>query len=137
MCDYSLQTIASRPAKVGDKLVTTRFWDRITRGFSALTEPTVAVCLLPGTELAFETEVEYDHFYGDFRNRKIGASVARFRHLDQGRPNVHHDALEFPNGKLLLLTELSEGQHATVLQLPADASNMSNPAKKQANVAVR
>src|SRR5216110_2508465 len=101
MCDYSLQAIASRPAKVGDKLVTTRFVDRITRGFSALTEPNVAVCLLPGTELAFEKQVEHDHFYGDFHNRKVGASVAQFRKVDPGRANVHHDALEFPNGKIL------------------------------------
>jgi hypothetical protein len=99
MCDYSLQAIASRPAQVVDKLVTTRFLDRITRGFSALTEPSVAVCLLPGTDVAFEREVEYDHFYGDFRNRNVGASVAQFRQVDQGRENMHHDALEFPNGK--------------------------------------
>ena len=124
MCDYSLQAIASRPAKVGDKLITTRFLDCITRGFSALAEPNVAVCLRPGTEVAFEKEVEYEHFYGDFRNRKVGASVAQFRQVDQDRANVHHDALEFPSGKILLVTELSEGQHATVLQLPAASRNV-------------
>jgi hypothetical protein len=32
---------------------------------------------------------------------------------------VHHDALEFPNGESVLVTRLYEGQHATVLQLPA------------------
>ena len=53
MCDYSLHLVASRPAKVGDKLVTTRFNNSLTRGFAAVGEPHVAVCLLPGTEVAF------------------------------------------------------------------------------------
>ena len=60
MCDYSLHFVASRPAKVGDRLVSTRFRNSITRGFAAIGEPHIAVCLLPGTELAFENEVEYD-----------------------------------------------------------------------------
>ena len=34
-------------------------------------------------------------------------------------PDVHHDALEFPKGQIVLITRLSEGQRATVLQLPA------------------
>jgi hypothetical protein len=34
-------------------------------------------------------------------------------------PNTHHDALEFPNGQILLVNRLCEGQHVTVLQLPA------------------
>ena len=33
----------------------------------------------------------------------------------------HHDALEFPDGEMVLLTHLMEGQQATVLQLPASA----------------
>jgi hypothetical protein len=119
MCDYSLHHVASRPAQVGDVLVTTKFRDSITRGFSAVGAPNVAVCLLPGTEIAFEQDVEYDHFLAFFQNRKVGASVARFRQIDQSRPHVHHDALEFPNGKVVLLTQLSEGQRAKVLQLPA------------------
>ena len=55
MCDYSLHTVTSRPAKVGDKLVSTEFRNSVTRGFSAVGDPTVAVCLRPGTEIAFET----------------------------------------------------------------------------------
>jgi hypothetical protein len=52
MCDFSLEFVASRPARVGDKLVSTRFDNSFTRGFAAIGEPEVAVCLLPGTELA-------------------------------------------------------------------------------------
>ena len=66
MCDYSLDFVASRPAKVGDKLVSTQFNGSITRGFAAVGEPGVAVCLLPGTELAFEKDVEYEPRFHPF-----------------------------------------------------------------------
>jgi hypothetical protein len=57
MCDYSLHAVASRPAKVGEALITTTFRGTSTRGFASEGEPGVAVCLLPGTELAFNEEV--------------------------------------------------------------------------------
>jgi len=123
MCDYSLHHVTSRPAKVGDKLVTTQFNNSITRGFAAVGEPNVAVCLLPGTEVAFEKEIEFERGFGLFsswrREKRIGDKVARFRQLNADKPNMHHDALEFPNGEIVLVTRLCEGQHATVLQLPA------------------
>jgi len=53
MCDYSLRVVASRPAKVGDKLISTSFPQTATRGFVSIDDRDVAVCLLPGTELAF------------------------------------------------------------------------------------
>jgi len=53
MCDYSLHNVTSRPAKIDDKLVSTKFSCSTTRGFAAVGEPNVAVCLLPGTEVAF------------------------------------------------------------------------------------
>ena len=56
MCDFSLQSTQSRPAKIGDKL-TTRNFGTGTRGFAAPEDPRTAVCLLPGTELAFSKEV--------------------------------------------------------------------------------
>ena len=117
MCDYSLHLVASRPAKVGDKLVSTRFPQTITRGFASVGERNVAVCLLPGTELALEKEVQCETAFV-FRS-KFGHTVAKFREINKGKSNVHHDALEFPDGKIVLLTHLCEGQHATVLQLPA------------------
>jgi hypothetical protein len=51
--------------------------------------------------------------------KKIDHKVARFRQVNKDRPAVHHDALEFPDGQLVLVTRLCEGQKATVLQLPA------------------
>ena len=56
MCDYSLHNVKSRPAKVGDKL-TTRNFNTGTRGFAAPEDASTAVCVLPGTELAFAKEV--------------------------------------------------------------------------------
>jgi hypothetical protein len=119
MCDYSLHLIASRPAKVGDKLVATDFVKSITRGFSAAGEPEVAVCLLPGTELAFENEVQYDRAFSLFGRACVEQKVARFRQLNMDDPHVHHDALEFPGGQIVMVTRLLPGQRATVLQLPA------------------
>ena len=91
MCDYSLHHVATRPAKIEDKLVTTKFTNSITRGFAAVGEPHVAVCLLPGTEIAFDENVECEPSFG------------------------------IPDGQVVLLTRLCEGQHATVLQLPTSA----------------
>jgi hypothetical protein len=135
MCDFSLQYVASRPAKVGDKLVTTQFNNSITRGFAAVGEPNVAVCLLPGTEIAFEKEVEWkSHAFGLFgKTHTVHEKVARFRQINMDQPNVHHDALEFPNGKIVLLTALYEDQHATVLQLPA-AARTAEEAEEQKRI---
>jgi hypothetical protein len=119
MCDYSLENVANRAAQVGDRLVSTQFGASITRGFAAIGTPDVAVCLLPGTELAFDRDIECDHALGFFPTVKTGAKVARFRDINPDRPYEHHDALEVPGGRVLLLTRLSIGQQATVLQLPA------------------
>src|SRR5690349_4649319 len=129
MCDYSLHHVASRPAKVSDKLVTTKLTKSSARGFAAVgehgaklvihdTPPKVAVCLLPGTELAFDDEVQYDRTFRLFGNARVNHKVARFRQIDVNDPHVQHDALEFPNGQVLKLTQLVAGQTATVLQLP-------------------
>jgi hypothetical protein len=122
MCDYSLHLVASRPAKVGDTLIATDFKKSITRGFAAAGEPEVAVCLLPGTELAFASEVQYDRAFSLFGKARLNDKVARFRQVNMDDPNVHHDALEFPNGQIVLVTRLVPGQRATVLQMPAPAS---------------
>ena len=117
MCDYSLHFVASRPARVGDKLVSTRFRTSPTRGFAAIGQADIAVCLPPGTEVAFERDVEFDGLFGV--RRRLKQKLARFRQINLDQPTMHHDALEFPDGEIVLVTELREGQHATVLQLPA------------------
>src|ERR1700759_930033 len=123
MCDYSLHAVASRPAKVGGTLVTTSFHSTSTRGFAAKEEPTIAVCLLPGTELAFDDSVEYNRTYLLTRSaygltRSTGFCVARFFKIQPQSRNLHRDALSFPDGTTVLVDWLSEGQCARVLQLP-------------------
>ena len=123
MCDYSLHHVATRPAQIEDKLVTTKFRNSITRGFAAVGDPNVAVCLLPGTEIAFDENVECEPSFGFGipPNKKIEQRLARFRQINKNNAVAHHDALEFPDGQVVLLTRLCVGQRATVLQLPAAA----------------
>ena len=120
MCDYSLDLVASRPAKVGDELVTTKFKNSITRGFAAIGEPNVAVCLLPGTEVAFEKEVKYERTFALFPNMKLGKKVARFQQINMGKPSVHHDALEFPDGETVLLMRHGPGLKSVIRKLHAE-----------------
>jgi hypothetical protein len=121
MCDYSLHTVASRPAKVGDRLFTSKFAGTTSRGFAALEEPNVAVCVLPGTEIAFKEEVKYGGF---FFPQNTGQRMAVFRHINENELRAYHDALEFSDGEIILLNVLRPGQHATVLQLPASSHKL-------------
>jgi hypothetical protein len=116
MCDYSLHAVATRPAEVAETLVSTKFQSTTTRGFASPDNPQVAVCLRPGTEIAFENDVQTD---GIMFRKNVGDRLARFRQIDLHKPAQHHDALEFSNGAIVLLTDLVAGQRATVLQLPA------------------
>ncbi len=120
MCDYSLHSGKSRPAKVGDKL-TTRTFGTGTRGFAASEDASVAVCVRPGTELSLADEVTClpTGLLG-WRDKVITHQTAIFRQINKEKVVVHHDALEFPDGRIVLLTTLCEGQRATVLQLPAE-----------------
>ena len=120
MCDYSLQTVRSRPAKVGEKLRTQRFITG-TSGFAAPEDASTAVCVLPGTELAFAGPVRFSargRLFG-WKPEVLTHTTAIFRQVNKDNPRTHHDTLEFPDGKMVLLTDLLEGQEATVLQLPA------------------
>jgi hypothetical protein len=119
MCDYSLHSVKSRPAKVGDKL-TTRNFGTGTRGFAAQEDAAVVVCVLPGTELAFAHQVERVPVSLWPWHRAFEHKTAIFRQINKDRVAAHHDALEFPDGRIVLLTCLKEGQEATVLQLPAE-----------------
>ena len=117
MCDFSLHAVRSRPAKVGDRL-TTHMFNLGTSGFCAPEDERMAVCLLPGTEVSFADEVRRAPRF-PWRERVICYKTAIFRQINLHNLATHHDALEFPNGEVVLLTLLEEGQQATVLQLPA------------------
>ena len=117
MCDYSLDFVASRPAKVGDKLVSTQFNGSITRGFAAVGELGVAVCLLPGTELAFASEVTYrDWSVRSLIKARLAVRIAThhktaiFRQLNK-EEMTHHDALELPVAQVVLDRDLAVFGH--------------------------
>lgn len=128
MCDYSLHAVKSRPAEVGETLVTTTFRGSSTRGFASERDRTVAVCMLPGTELAFAEDVKYDNRW--IWTRTVNSRVGKFGKIDPMVPERHHDAIEFPDGSYVLVTQLCEGQRATVLQLPVTqrAADKAQPA---------
>jgi hypothetical protein len=132
MCDYSLHNVTTRPAKVGDKL-TTRFFQSGTRGFCAPEDASVAVCVLPGTELSFTEEVRRLRRW-PWNRGAIKHKTAIFRQINKEVPSSHHDALEFPDGTVVLLTFLEEGQQATVLQLPVtpEGARVPEPEKAKA-----
>ena len=119
MCDFSLHAVKSRPAQVGDKLTT-------RRGFAAPEDKSVAVCVLPGTELSFAEEVRRVRLWL-WSKDVMYHKTAIFRQINQDNPATHHDALEFPDGRIVLLNFLKEGQKATVLQLPAAAVGAKAP----------
>jgi hypothetical protein len=141
MCDYSLKHMLSRPAKVGEKLVTTMFSSSITKGFSAPGERNVAVCVLPGTELSFAEEVSASagnpvEAIVNGVKKIIGVPpqpsyrTATFIQVNKDKACVHHDALRFPDGSIVLLTNLEPGQAATVLTLPADPATLQDKARE-------
>ena len=128
MCDYSLHAVASRPAQVGETLITTAFPRTSTRGFASESAPEIAVCMLPGTELAFASNVKYQSQW--LWPRAVESRVGKFSVLDPQLPQRHHDAVEFPDGSRVLVTQLVPGQRVTVLQLPVSSQN-SKPAPKE------
>jgi hypothetical protein len=133
MCDYSLHLVKSRPAKVGDKLTTVNFYTG-TRGFAVPEDSTTAVCVLPGTELAFAEEVKCNltpFGFSSWRTKTVNYRTAIFRQVNKDQPRVHHDALEFPDGTSVLLTDVLEGQEATVLQLPAQPKSPAEEAAQR------
>jgi hypothetical protein len=133
MCDFSLQSVKSRAAAVGDKLVTHDFGSS-TKGFADVNDLSTAVCVMPGTEIAFAKEIEQRSLFAS-EHKKLGNKVAIFRQVRKDQPHAHHDALELPDGNVVLLTLLAEGQQATILQLPAAPKNEAE-AKEQKRLEV-
>jgi hypothetical protein len=135
MCDYSLMHVKSRAANVGDNLEVKAFPSG-SRGFVSPADPEIAVCVLPGTELAFEKGVEITTDFTMYWDRtQYAHRTAIFRQTDLDNKVMHHDALEFPDGTLVKLTRLTPGQKAIVLQLPA-APKTASEAKAQERLEV-
>ena len=120
MCDYSIENCKSRDARVGDRLVSGRIrttdgsWTR-SKGFYAKGDDSTAICLRPGTELAFEGVWWWLAAVKESSN----FSTAIFREVNVDNAIAHHDALESPDGRIIKVAWLTPGQTAVVLQLPA------------------
>jgi hypothetical protein len=129
-CDFSLQSERSRQAKVGDKLVMREFGTG-TRRFAAIEDVTIAVRLLPGTELTFAGAIAcLPSSLLDWKMETINYQTAISRRTNKDGLAAHDDALEFPDGRIVPLTLLREGQTATVLQLPAPNKTGAEVASK-------
>lgn len=135
MCDYSLRHLASRPAKQEDILTVSKFASTISLGFTSIEDANMAVCVLPGTELAFTHDIAEGNGYFGVGNKEHAHKTARFRQINTEHTHAHHDALELPDGTHILLQNLKVGQTATVLQLPA-APQTEDEAKAQKRVDV-
>ena len=114
MSDY----VKSRPAKAGEKLRTQHFHPGRV-GFASPEDASTAVCVLSGTELAFATAIRCSArgLFG-WKMIVLNHKTATFRQINKDNPRTHDDALEFPDGRMVLLTHLLAGQEATVLQFP-------------------
>jgi len=121
---------------ISDKLVTRDFGTG-TRGFAAADELQLAVCVMPGTELAFARDVAClpSGLLG-WTNKTTNHRTAIFRQINKDKMRAHHDALEFPDGRTELLTRLSEGQEATVLQLPAQPTTAAEADAQKPSICV-
>jgi hypothetical protein len=121
MCDFSAAAAKSRTAAKADRLLTHHISSH-TKGFVDAKDHSMAVCLLPGTQLAFAAPVRAADILN--HDKKVFPfKTAKFVQVDKDDPAVHHDALEFPDGQTVKLNLLFEGQQATVLQLPAEPRN--------------
>jgi hypothetical protein len=121
--------VKARPAKVGEKLRTHRFPPGII-GFAAPGTTDMAVRILPGTELAFVTAIKCSpRGFGLFgwKLLVLNHTTATFRQINKYHLRTHEDALEFPDGNMAPLTDLLEGQEATVLQLPVQPITAAEP----------
>lgn len=140
MCDWSLESVASRPAAVGDELTVHQFGVGTT-GFVAASDPSTAVCMLPGTEVAFADNIRMKGYFispmlaMEKAPQVLVGKVAVFCQVNPGLVHIHHDALELPDGARVMVNDLELGQTATVLQLPAKplVSHVDLPADCEAS----
>ena len=119
MCDFSLHAIKSRPAEVGDKLTTRQFPLSTTASLPRKISRLQYACV-QGRSCPLRRRL------GDVRGRglrRLSITKPRSSGRSIGTSRTATTMpLEFPDGQILLLTLLQEGQHATVLQLPAGAA---------------
>lgn len=119
MCDYSLHAVKSRAAKKGDELIVKTWPSSMgSKGFADVNDQETAVCLLPGTEIAFENDAAKPSFFQRLLGKKFG-KVGVFRQINKEIMATHHDAIEYLDGSVVTIQAHATGNRAKVLQLPA------------------
>ena len=121
MCDYSLENVASRPATVADRLVSTTFTGTFTRGFAGADDPNTAVCLRPGTEIAFEAAPRFEDPLSHSEQTASGAT-ARFRQVNLQAPCTH----QFPKSRDFALDDVTSGFGRHIARRDAGAPGRHN-----------
>jgi hypothetical protein len=133
MCDYSMHAIKNRKAVVGDKVKTSDFARTSSPGLESITEPGVAICLIPGTGVEFDEPVSRRDVTANLGPNvtlpfKIGRYVRK-----PGHEAEFHDAFQFPDGTMVLMAYLCMNQHGTVTYVPEEVVKPTEqPAKKPA-----
>ena len=118
----------------------TRDFRTKTHGFASADDHGLAVCVMPGTELAFAAEVACRPLaLLAYSRGGLRQSTTRRQSFDKStRTGIGHITMRsnFPDGRTVLLTLLAEGQKATVLQLPAQPTTAAeaNAQERIANV---
>jgi hypothetical protein len=144
MCDYSLMNVPNRLAREGEELVTHRFttgsiglashldlqanidqpvplkwtlWSSIRVFLNPpAVKPVPAICIPPGASLILRDISEQLQ-----REANVGpAEEVTFTQVSEAS-HAYRDAVRFPNGRVILLQQLNEGQRVRVLALGPDA----------------
>lgn len=119
---FDLVAKAYRPIAVDEQAEVLSLMGDVNAGLYLACRP--RNCGLPasGTEVVFEETV----YAGGLLFRKNIYRLARFRQINTDNTTQHHDALEFANGRTVLVTDLVAGQTAKILQLPVSRSEKSD-----------
>jgi hypothetical protein len=147
MCDYSLGGLPNRLAVDGEELIVHRFsthsiglassadlqimkiresrqrdqslWQRIKKLFALASDcrSVLAICVPPGARLVLKS------IPMDLRCKwSVGADESVYFMQTSAEVNTYRDALHFRTGRQVLLQELREGMHVTIVSLGGDFS---------------
>ena len=112
MCDYSLEMYASRPAREGEKYITSRF----SSGSIGLASPgdcTTAVCV------QYDTVLRIEGISRDLQTR-LGLKPSEEVVFERLQHGAYQDGIKFVNGKELSLQLL--GASVTIMLVPLQKS---------------
>ena len=104
MCDYSLETYQSRPARLGETYETHSFPSQ-TVGFIAPGDTAIAVCM------AYDTRLKLLDIPGKVQ-RAYNVRTEEEVIFARTETGLHHDGVQFANGVQVTLQQLGPGVKA-------------------------